>query len=81
MIKTFELYSFDVFDTLITRRVGVPRGIFALMQEEIKDKLSLPKDFYTIRCESERLAREIGDCREITFDDIYRKMQVDYSIV
>lgn len=80
MIKTFELYSFDVFDTLITRRVGVPRGIFALMQEKIKDKISLPKDFYTIRCESERFAREIADCREITFDDIYRKMQVDYNL-
>ena len=80
MIKTFELYSFDVFDTLITRRVGIPRGIFPLMQEEIKDKISLPKDFYTIRCESERLAREIGECKEITFDDIYRKMQADYSL-
>ena len=79
-VKQIELYSFDVFDTLITRRVGVPKGIFALMQEKIKGKMNLPKDFYTIRIESERLAREIGDCREITFDDIYSKMQADYDL-
>lgn len=42
--------------------------------------MNLPKDFYTIRIESERLAREIGDCREITFDDIYSKMQADYDL-
>ena len=38
-VKQIELYSFDVFDTLITRRVGVPKGIFALMQEKIKGKM------------------------------------------
>lgn len=79
-IKQTELYSFDIFDTLVTRRVGIPKGIFALMQEEIHGKVNLPKDFYTIRIESERLARELGDCREITFDDIYTKIQEDYNL-
>ncbi len=79
-IKQIELYSFDIFDTLITRRVGTPKGIFALMQEAIGDKIKLPKDFYTIRVESEQYAREVAPSREISFGDIYLKMQTDYSL-
>lgn len=41
-VKQIELYSFDIFDTLVTRRVGTPRGIFALMQEKIKGEINLP---------------------------------------
>ena len=30
------IYSFDVFDTLITRTTASPLGIFALMQERLQ---------------------------------------------
>ena len=30
------MYSFDIFDTLITRRTATPEGIFLLMQENMK---------------------------------------------
>lgn len=38
MVKNIELYSFDVFDTLITRCVKVSRVYFALIQEEFAEK-------------------------------------------
>ena len=30
------MYSFDVFDTLITRTTALPNGIFALMQSRLE---------------------------------------------
>jgi len=32
----FELFTFDIFDTLITRTTATPSGIFALMQHELE---------------------------------------------
>ena len=37
-----DAMSFDVFDTLVTRKVATPRGIFALMQEALADENLLP---------------------------------------
>ena len=59
------MYSFDVFDTLITRTTATPQGIFALM----KDKLAEERDtngledyvienFFELRIHSEELIRE-----------------------
>ena len=33
--KEYKLYSFDIFDTLITRKVATPKGIFVLMKDII----------------------------------------------
>lgn len=35
--KHFQVYSFDVFDTLIARGVATPEGIFAIMQGVLQD--------------------------------------------
>lgn len=73
------LYSFDVFDTLITRRVAEPRGIFAIMSEIIKNEhpniyFKLGQHFYDLRVQSEEKAARLL-CRkgreDITLDDIY----------
>lgn len=37
-----DVMSFDVFDTLVTRKVATPRGIFALVQEALADENLLP---------------------------------------
>jgi len=86
MTKQIKLYSFDIFDTLITRRVAAPVGIFALMQEKLNQ--DLPEDFrsnfYQIRIDSERYARDIklkeSGTKEINFDEIYYLMQKQYSL-
>lgn len=35
------MYSFDVFDTLITRTTALPNGIFALMQSRMAQERAL----------------------------------------
>lgn len=59
-----KLYSFDVFDTLITRTTATPFGIFAIMQQMLQDDKKwgeiLPytrNNFYELRINAERLAR------------------------
>ena len=84
--KTKKLYSFDIFDTLVTRKVAMPAGIFALMQEKLDKDLpeNFREDFYIIRINSEKYAREIcnkeNGTREIIFDDIYSYMQEQYKL-
>ncbi|WP_297569853.1 adenylyltransferase/cytidyltransferase family protein [uncultured Anaerovibrio sp.] len=77
-----DVMSFDVFDTLVTRKVATPRGIFALIQQRLADESVLPKlplrvrkGFYDMRWYYERKARKLwqSDSREeITFNDIYK---------
>ena len=85
--KDIKLYSFDIFDTLVTRRVATPQGIFAIMQEKIKNA-DLPQflkdNFYEIRIGSERLARKreyrLNKTREIFLEDIYRIIQINSNL-
>ena len=80
------LYSFDVFDTVITRKVATPRGIFALMRDKLRKAQRehniaayVIENFYELRIHSERLARESFSARkieEITLPDIYKAMAV-----
>ena len=83
-----ELYSFDIFDTLVTRRVATPRGIFAIMQNflimntNISDFIK--NNFYRIRMESEHLARKnsayFNHGLEINFDSIYNLIKHNYNL-
>lgn len=73
------MYSFDVFDTLITRRTADPKGIFMLMQKIMQTTRSynryLTENFYELRIGSEELARyykRIKGEYEVTFNDIYQ---------
>ncbi|MBP3846650.1 hypothetical protein J6I39_02755 [bacterium] len=84
----FKLYSFDIFDTLVTRRMASPSGIFILMQEIIKNNYNfsefLRHNFYEIRKEAEALVRrkhfELYNTREITFEDIYENIATNYNL-
>ncbi|WP_019552548.1 HAD-IA family hydrolase [Propionispira raffinosivorans] len=71
-------FSFDVFDTLITRKTATPRGIFSLMQQYLQEneKFCLPdrvkNNFYDLRIYYERAARhEFCDREDITLYEIY----------
>lgn len=80
------MYSFDVFDTLITRRTAVPQGIFALMKDRlIKEKKQnrladyIVDNFFELRIHSEELIRKSKasqNVEEITLQDIYMAMAV-----
>lgn len=81
------MYSFDIFDTLITRRIANPKGIFMLMQEQIKGggkcHIFLADNFYELRVGSERLARYHARQKkkqEVTLDDIYKALSTTACI-
>ncbi len=84
------LYSFDVFDTVITRKTVRPDGIFAYMQDVInKDArfIDLPKflleNFYDIRKDTERFVRELyktNGVQEISIKDIYSKIKKTWNL-
>ena len=64
--KGAKLYSFDVFDTLVTRTVATPIGLFLIVQQKLNtdDWNDLPEhfrqNFYGLRINAERLARHVG---------------------
>ena len=84
----YKLYSFDIFDTLITRQVATPKGIFALMQSEISKAAGFSDDFkkhfYNIRIKSERNAREnkfkTKNTKEVNLYEIYADIQKSHSL-
>lgn len=63
------MYSFDVYDTLITRTVIEPTGIFRLMSA-VGDT---PDNFCDVRIAAERKARQ-NKGGEIHIDDIYNEL-------
>lgn len=71
------MYSFDIFDTLITRKTATPTGIFLLMQERMKEKGQydfpdyLKENFSGLRIKAEKNARRFSDRTEISLPDIY----------
>lgn len=89
--KTQYLYSFDVFDTLITRRTPTPLGIFSIMQEILqKDSkyLGIPlyvrENFYNYRISSEQYQYSYNNCvngySDCSFDEIYQNFADNFSL-
>lgn len=84
------MYSFDVFDTLITRTTATPQGIFALIKDRIteekcKNKLEddIIENFFELRIHSEELirkSRESQKVEEINLREIYVAMAVSGSL-
>lgn len=88
MLLPKKLYSFDIFDTLVTRRVATPDGIFALVQTKLQSIPNLPKfiqeNFCTIRVETEQYTRynKFSSLRtyEVSFDEIYNTIAQNYNL-
>lgn len=87
------LYTFDVFDTVFSRKVLAPEGIFYRVREKMaasgKFPFALVNKYPQIRRHTETSTREyfrktkdIRDSEnvEITFDDIFRRMAAAYNL-
>ncbi len=85
-----RLFSYDIFDTLITRKTASPAGIFAMIREKLVKSdeyedipLFLRENFFDIRISSEQRAamwalnRGITD---ITIEDIYNIQGEAYGL-
>lgn len=79
------MYSFDVFDTLITRKTAVPEGIFAVMQSELGREeyeaipVSIRNNFYRLRIAAEMMARysyQRNGIEDVTLEQIYDVLAV-----
>lgn len=71
-----EVFSFDIFDTVISRDGKKPVEVFEMIQRQLETSGSgFPEYFITnfasIREECERLARESSEKEDITFDELY----------
>ena len=70
-LLTYDIISFDIFDTLILRPFARPDDLFMI----VGNRLGVP-EFYRIRKEAEEKARNIASIingiREVTIHDIYK---------
>jgi predicted HAD superfamily hydrolase len=83
------MYSFDVFDTIITRTTKTPKGIFALMQEQLEREPIqerspfVVRNFYHIRLQSEAVLREAvtnSEHQDVTLAEIYAYLGKMYRL-
>ncbi|MGV3278678.1 HAD family hydrolase [Rickettsiales bacterium LUAb2] len=78
-----KLISFDIFDTLITRKTATPKGIFSLIEYELQNNpkykdfpLHLKNNFFNLRLSAEQHVREMNYFQEdISFVEIYNCLQ------
>ncbi|PAF49651.1 hypothetical protein BKH43_06490 [Helicobacter sp. 13S00401-1] len=91
MSDEIRLYSYDVFDTLLTRKVARPTGIFTLMQERLKNDplfldfpASLKTNFFNYRVDSEYrlrcLSRKYNFGFDVNLDSIYEDIRRTLSL-
>ena len=69
-IDRHDVISFDIFDTLLTRKVYEPRDVFALLDCEYKDKYP-----FVFSIERELAQQELSRTEEPDIHQIYRKMR------
>jgi FMN phosphatase YigB (HAD superfamily) len=83
------MYSFDVFDTILTRTTKTPKGIFALMQEQLEREPIqerspfVVRNFYHIRLQSEAVLREAvtnSEHQDVTLAEIYAYLGKMYRL-
>ncbi|MDO4278996.1 MAG: hypothetical protein Q4C69_09225 [Lachnoclostridium edouardi] len=74
-LKPYDIISFDVFDTLIFRRLSRPTDVFIYMEAKYHFY-----NFSEIRIKAEKKAREKSRGEEITISDIYKILEVECSI-
>ena len=86
-----KLYSFDVFDTLITRSTVTPDGIFAVMQNFLNKDASVfdgiddfvRNNFYHLRIGAEQVARNtfcVDGIEDVTLGQIYEVLVIEGQI-
>lgn len=79
LLQEYEIISFDIFDTVLYRKVEKPEDVFNIMAIEIGHN-----DFVNIRKKAEQEARDLADrdtgSREVTLTDIYDILENNYGI-
>ena len=89
--STTILYSFDIFDTLVTRTTATPCGIFSIMEKHLQKDSEyknfpeiVKQNFFIIRQEAENFImankKIVYKAQDINFEDIYKVIKVNYNL-
>lgn len=75
-LESYPIVTFDIFDTLVTRKVYNPDDIFRIIDTKVSNIFNVEAEFYIkLRKEAESQVRVkknfVGDC---TIDEIYEEM-------
>lgn len=73
-ILNSEIVSFDIYDTLLCRRVK-PKDVFMIVELIYKNKYKKHLDFHELRILSEIEARNASNSEEISLNDIYSVLE------
>ena len=73
-IDNYEIISFDIFDTLIKREYLSPKDVF-----EHLGKIARDASFVKRRIKAEKQARRISKFQDITIDEIYKQLPIEYQ--
>lgn len=68
-VKKYDIISFDIFDTLITRTIYLPDDLFNIIGVKIKDKEFAEKRKIAERCANTNLGKDVN------LDEIYTEYQ------
>lgn len=78
--EKYPYLSFDIFDTLITRKCGSPEKIYSLVEQNFNDSQnSTIKGFAKARMNAENIVRHSTDKEEVTLDEIYEVIESIYG--
>ena len=72
-IDNYEIISFDIFDTLISRTVLFPDFVFELLERKLDNEFKRKTNYMKIRKQAESLAREKLK-KDVSYSDIYDTM-------
>lgn len=79
-LKEYDVISFDIFDTLITRMVVSPSDIFELLHLEVSPSLLKGDSFPTARRKAELSIGEKIKPEDSNLDQIYEELAKIYSL-
>lgn len=83
--QQMQVFSFDVFDTTLTRKTGEPVGIFYILEKKLIEQtdivpIQIAQDFVRLRIQSEIAARKKSNNEEITIYQIYDSLNEQFNL-
>ncbi len=76
-IRKSKIVSFDMFDTLVFRKIGTSQNVFKVVEKLLEEQNIIIKDFYTKRMQAETLARAKYQKKLVNYDEIYNCIDFD----
>ncbi len=80
-LENYDIVSFDIFDTILTRLVECPIDIFSIVEQYLIESKYPAEGFAIARFESEKIARDSAykaGKEEITLENIYEQISSLY---